>query len=132
MNVASPSSPNFGKHWTADEVHSMFAPSDETVRNVTEWLIASGIKEDKIVQSENNGWIAMNLPAQDAERLFQTEYHEHEHTDKGRLKVGCDEYASSKHLTTADLTHNLADTQYRSTCSLTLIMLLPASGYPAC
>lgn len=86
-----PASPNFGKHWTQEQVHEKFAPSEESVQTVREWLVASGIEDDAIVHSENKGWLAFDIPAWQAEDLFQTEYHEHVHSTSRQVRVGCDE-----------------------------------------
>jgi hypothetical protein len=70
----------------------MFAPSEETVDAVRDWLVASGIEDDSIVHSENKGWLVLDIPAWQAENLFNTEYHEHIHSTSGQVRVGCDEY----------------------------------------
>lgn len=88
---ASSSSSSYGKHWTAEEVHSTFAPSEESVRTVRDWLVSSGIEGHNVIQSENRGWFALNIPARDAERLFSTELFEHEHPTAANIKVGCDQ-----------------------------------------
>jgi tripeptidyl-peptidase-1 len=67
----------------------------ETVRT---WLLASGIDPKHIVQSDNKGWIAMNIPAWKAEELFQTMYHEHEHAKSGAVRIGTDEYYLPDHV----------------------------------
>lgn len=36
MDVSHPSSPNYGKHLSAQEVHSIFAPPEESIKNVKE------------------------------------------------------------------------------------------------
>jgi len=92
-----PASPNYGKHWTEAQVHETFAPSKEAIEAVRSWLIASGIEEDSIVHSENKGWLAMDIPAGQAEDIFQTEYHEHMHESSGNIKVGSDEYVQLTH-----------------------------------
>lgn len=86
-----PSSPNYGKHWTAEQTHDAFAPSEESVNTVKNWLVESGIDRHLITHSDNKGWIALNIPAHIAESLFQAEYHEHEHTRTGTTKIGCDQ-----------------------------------------
>lgn len=58
-----------------------------------DWLVASGIEDSAIVHSDNKGWLAFDIPAWQAEDLFQTEYHEHVHATSGQVRVGCDEYA---------------------------------------
>ncbi|CZR58662.1 related to serine protease [Phialocephala subalpina] len=98
MDVSHPDSPNFGKHWTADEVHDIFAPAQDAVEAVRDWLISAGVKATEIVHSDNKGWLAMNIPTWQAEELFQTEYHEHIHSDSGAVKVGCDEYYLPDHI----------------------------------
>lgn len=42
MNVSDPTSPKYGKHWTAEEVYACFAPKAEAVDAVKQWLVASG------------------------------------------------------------------------------------------
>ena len=91
MSVSHPFSPRFGKHWTAQEVHDMFAPSPEAVAVVQGWLEACGVHPSEIVHSDNKGWLAFNIPAHQAETLFQTQYHEHEHSSSGSIRIGCDE-----------------------------------------
>ena len=92
MDVSHPSSKNYGKHLSKAEVHSIFAPADETVEIVKNWLLGSGLfDESDIIQYENKGWLAVDMPAKHAESLFGTEYYEHE-TDTGDIRIGCDEY----------------------------------------
>ena len=78
-----------------EEVHEMFAPAEEVVQAVRNWLVSSGIEDTEIVHSDNKGWLAFDIPAWQAENLFQTEYHEHEHSESGKVKIGCDEYVKS-------------------------------------
>ena len=70
----------------------MFAPSEEVVQSVRSWLVASGVDDAVIIHSDNKGWLAFDLPAWQAEELFQTAYHEHVHANSGNVRVGCDEY----------------------------------------
>lgn len=98
MEVSHPTSANYGKHLSKEEVHSIFAPADETVEVVKNWLIESGLFEDSdIIEYENKGWLAVDMPAKHAESLFGTEYYEHE-TTSGDVRIGCDEYYLPTHL----------------------------------
>jgi len=36
-------SPKYGQHYTAEEVHDIFAPSLSAVESIRDWLVASGI-----------------------------------------------------------------------------------------
>ncbi|KAF4625037.1 hypothetical protein G7Y89_g13133 [Cudoniella acicularis] len=98
MDVSHPNSPNFGKHWTEQQVHDMFAPSEEAMQEVRNWLISSGVKENSIVHSDNKGWLALDIPVWQAEEIFQTEYHEHVHSSSGKVKIGSDEYYLPDHV----------------------------------
>lgn len=88
MAVSHPGSPNYGNHWTADEVHEMFAPEDQAVQDVVAWLNNAGV--GNVVHSDNKGWLAFDIPASQAEELFKTHYHEHNHqSDTSSAKVNC-------------------------------------------
>ncbi|RFU29342.1 hypothetical protein B7463_g7016, partial [Scytalidium lignicola] len=98
MDVSDPESSKYGKHWTAEEVHDMFAPTDKTVAAVREWLISSGIDEDRIVHAENKGWFAFDATVEEAERMLLTEFYEHEHKHTDKVRVGCDKYHVPEHI----------------------------------
>ena len=75
-----------------DEVHDMFAPAEENVKAIKDWLVISGINEGRIVYSDNKGWLAFDATSKEAGHLFQTEYHEYEHASSDNMRVGCDKY----------------------------------------
>ena len=89
LNVSHPSSPNYGQHWTKEQVNEVFAPDEESIAAVSDWLSAAGVASDDI--SVRKGWLAVDIPANDAERLFRAEYFEHQDSH-GRMRVGCDRY----------------------------------------
>lgn len=90
MDVSDPSSTNYGKHWTPEDVNRHFAPAQSTVDALTKWLASSGISTKRLSLSDNRGWLAFEASADEAERLLKTEFYEHEHED-GKVSVGCDE-----------------------------------------
>jgi tripeptidyl-peptidase-1 len=54
------------------------------------WLQQTvNVHEDEIV--EKKGWLAVDLPAREAELLFNTEYFEYG-SSRGDVRVGCDRY----------------------------------------
>lgn len=91
IHSSSPTSKKYGKFYTPEEIHDFFAPADEAVEAVKEWLRGSGIADSRIVHSDNKGWIAFDGFAEEAERLFKTEYYEHEHKANSNIRVGCDQ-----------------------------------------
>jgi len=96
MEVSHPESNKYGQHLSAEEVHDLFAPAEETVQTVKDWLLNSGLEEEDIVPYANKGWLAIDVPANVAERLLLTEYYEHETSDGHR--IGCDEYYLPSHV----------------------------------
>jgi tripeptidyl-peptidase-1 len=95
IDVSDPDSKNYGKHWTAEQIMEKFSPTHESVEAIREWLMGSGISENRIVHSIGYEWIHFNATVQEAEELFQTEYHLFEHGLEFRSTVGCDEYVLS-------------------------------------
>ena len=92
MEVSHPSSPNFGKHWTAKEVAETFAPSQESVDAVKTWLAEAGIAPERVSLSQGLNWLSFDAPVEEAERLLQTKYHVYEH-ESGQPHVACESYS---------------------------------------
>ncbi|XP_014558549.1 hypothetical protein COCVIDRAFT_94201 [Bipolaris victoriae FI3] len=94
MAVSDPDSPRYGQHWTQEEVHSFFSPSDESVTTVQQWLEESLPAADlahPITQSRNKGWIEFSATIQQLENLLGTEFHNYHH-DSGRKVVATEAY----------------------------------------
>ena len=88
MEVSHPSSPTYGQHWSVERVSEVFAPSSTAAQAVKAWLQdATAIAEDEI--TERKGWLALDLPAHEAERLFNAEYFEYG-SSRGNVRVGCE------------------------------------------
>ncbi|OKL58204.1 hypothetical protein UA08_06451 [Talaromyces atroroseus] len=96
--VSDPASERYGKHFSMEEVHDLFAPAEENVNSIRHWLHEAGIDKSRIVHSDNKGWLAFDATTEEAERLFQTTYYEHEHAQSDRVRVGCDEYHLPEHI----------------------------------
>lgn len=98
MEVAHPASPNYGQHWSSDEVIKAFSPSDETIDSVAAWLVENGIPRERITHSDNKAWLAFDATVEEAENLLHTEYfHDGIEEDRGSM-VGCNEYHLPKHI----------------------------------
>jgi tripeptidyl-peptidase-1 len=50
MNVSDPDSRHYGQHWTADQIKRTFAPSNESISMVVNWISATGIHENRITK----------------------------------------------------------------------------------
>ncbi|KAL8768557.1 MAG: hypothetical protein Q9209_005242 [Squamulea sp. 1 TL-2023] len=91
MDVSSPGSSNYGKHWTHEEIANKFAPTVETGDTVKTWLTSSGIAPERISRSQSLGWLKFDATVAEAEKLLKTEYHLYKHTT-GKPHVSCSKY----------------------------------------
>lgn len=95
---SDPNSPNFGRHWTSEDVIEAFRPSQETENEVRQWLIDSSIPLKRITHTENKAWFAFYATAEEAEKLLHTEFHEFEDSVTGGVIPACDSYYVPKHI----------------------------------
>ncbi|KAL2067873.1 hypothetical protein VTL71DRAFT_15971 [Oculimacula yallundae] len=98
MDISHPESPNYGKHWTAEEVIHRFSPEQKTVEAVTKWLMDFGIDVKRITHSDNRGWLAFDATTEEAESLLHTKYHVYEHETEGQMLPACESYHVPKHI----------------------------------
>ncbi|GAB1208348.1 hypothetical protein APSETT445_007096 [Aspergillus pseudonomiae] len=92
MEVSTPGSHQYGDHLTVDEVHDLFAPSQDSVDSVRSWLESAGIAPDRITQSTNKQWLQFDAGADEVEQLLKTEFYRYSHAGTGRSHVACREY----------------------------------------
>ncbi|KAF8576121.1 subtilisin-like protein [Ramaria rubella] len=97
MDVSHPESPNYGKHWTADQVADTFAPSTDTIETVRTWLNSAGFDSDRIKLSTSRGWLELNASVAEVERLLDAEYHVYGH-QTGAEHIACESYSVPAHI----------------------------------
>lgn len=97
--VAHPSSPDYGKHWSPEKIIEMFKPKKESVDAVMEWLEHEGIHPSRVKMSASKTWLTFNATVREMEQMLKTEYHvyKHETSDHAR-HVACDKYHIPEHL----------------------------------
>ena len=125
LGRSHPDSSKYGQYWTQDEIHDLFAPSEESVQAVREWLEMFGIDGSRVVHSDNKGWLAFDATVEEAERLLLTEYYEHEHRHSSNVRIGCDEYGIL--LFAFDFANQFTGTMFQNTSSRILTISLRAS-----
>ncbi|KAI1295167.1 peptidase S8/S53 domain-containing protein [Xylaria venustula] len=96
--VSDPNSPNFGKHWTAEEVANTFAPAPESKNAVVKWLVDSGIARPRITLSKGQNWVQFEGTVEEAEALFATEYWQYQHIEEGGVRLAVDSYSLPENL----------------------------------
>ncbi|RFU26803.1 hypothetical protein B7463_g9528, partial [Scytalidium lignicola] len=92
LGVSHPDSASFGQHWTTDRIAKEFAPSDESLAAVTNWLVEEGVPEERISLSSDKSWIKLQTTFQEAQDLLRTQYHVFEGTATSHKHVACDAY----------------------------------------
>ncbi|KAF8817086.1 subtilisin-like protein [Phlegmacium glaucopus] len=97
MSVSHPESPKYAQHFTPMEVVDIFAPSEETISAVTNWLIDAGFSRDRLRLSPNKGWIHVDASTSEVEDLLKTEYHVYAHPS-GDTQIGCHNYSLPSHI----------------------------------
>ncbi|KAH7917848.1 subtilisin-like protein [Leucogyrophana mollusca] len=97
-DVSHPDSPNYGKHWTPEEVAVRFAPSNESISTVHEWLLQSGVDPSRVKLSPGRGWLHVNSTVAEAEELLRTKYYVYDH-NTGARHVACESYHLPAHVT---------------------------------
>ncbi|KAJ6785080.1 hypothetical protein PWT90_08665 [Aphanocladium album] len=98
LEVSDPESASYGKHYTQEQIINRFAPSDDSVAAVRQWLVASGIPENSIVVPRSKAWVAFDTTAEQLESVLQTKYHVYEHARTGDDHIGVDQYLLPAHV----------------------------------
>ncbi|KAJ9220584.1 hypothetical protein DTO271D3_4637 [Paecilomyces variotii] len=98
MEVSDHTSPKYGQHYTIEEIHDLFAPSEESVQSVRDWLESAGVHGDRITLSANKQWLQFDADAEEVERLLRTEYYVHTDSVTGKSHVACHEYYIPEHV----------------------------------
>ncbi|KAH7904096.1 Pro-kumamolisin, activation domain-containing protein [Hygrophoropsis aurantiaca] len=97
-DVSHPDSPNYGKHWTPEQVAAKFAAKNDNITAVRNWLVDSGIAPDRVKLSPSKGWLhVLNSTAGEAEELLHTEYHVYLH-DTGVEHIATQRYHLPAHV----------------------------------
>lgn len=93
-NRSDPASPDYGNHYTADQVLELFAPEEESVNAVKQWLVKSGIPSGSIQVPRSNGWVQFETTARQLESVLKTKYHVYKRDNVGHIEtIGTEEYS---------------------------------------
>lgn len=91
VNRSDPASPMYGKPYTMEQIHSLFAPHNDSVSTVTDWLKSANIASERISQSVNKQWLQFDASVEELEGLVNSSYHLYEHLQTGQANVACSE-----------------------------------------
>ncbi|KZT34095.1 subtilisin-like protein [Sistotremastrum suecicum HHB10207 ss-3] len=97
LDISHPDSPNYGNHWSPQQVADYFRPGVETVNAVKGWLVDSGFEHQRMRLVKGGQWLEMNVTVAEAEELLKAEYHVYEHPS-GRKHHACNSYSVPAHI----------------------------------
>lgn len=92
MDVSHPASKKYGQHWTQEEIIEAFAPSEDSVTAVRDWISSVLGEKKRITHTDNKAWLAFDASVAELESLLHTEYREHHHETSGTVSIACDQY----------------------------------------
>ncbi|KAJ3316770.1 hypothetical protein HDV06_002891, partial [Boothiomyces sp. JEL0866] len=98
LEVSDPSHPNYGKHLSKEEVDALTAPSAETVKAVTDWLVENGVDASSITFNSGKDWLHVKLPLSKAQQLLQADYKSYIHPESGKTVVRTTEFSLPQNL----------------------------------
>ncbi|TRM66566.1 peptidase S8/S53 domain-containing protein [Schizophyllum amplum] len=97
FDVSTPSSANYGKHLTQDEVKAYASPSAETSSAVSDWLSGEGITFD--IGGSYDNWVTFSVPVSKANELLDASYETFLHTPTDSSQVRTLAYSLPEALT---------------------------------
>lgn len=92
LQISDPTSPSYGRYWTAQDVARAFKPADETSSSVMHWLRDSGVTPDRLSRCQSGHCIGFQSTTAEASQLLHTRFHHFRYKETGSTVVSCDEY----------------------------------------
>ncbi|KAG8534297.1 uncharacterized protein KY384_001141 [Bacidia gigantensis] len=90
--VSDPTKKTYGKHLTPEQIIELFAPSQDAIEIVHDWLVTSGIDKSRIALSKGRNWYNFNASIAEVEGLLRTQYNIYSHAS-GQEHIACDDYS---------------------------------------
>lgn len=90
---SDPSSSKYGQYYTADEVVDLFAPDENSVNAVKEWLVKSGIPASNINTPKSKGWLDFTTTVGQLQAMLYTTYHIYNHAEGKGQHIAAEEYS---------------------------------------
>eukprot|EP01031_Cornospumella_fuschlensis_P039201 gene39201-47698_t len=74
LDIATPSSKNYGQWLNAEDVLNRLSPSEDKVNIVKDYLISAGVKAENIKVNKFRNLIQVDMPAATASEVLRTEF----------------------------------------------------------
>ena len=82
---------------TVGKIAELFAPAQESIDAVQDWLASSGIESSRITLSRGRNWLNFEASIAEIESLLQTKYRVYTHSS-GQNHIACEDYSVPEHL----------------------------------
>ena len=90
-SISDPNSDTFGQYLKPADAAELFKPPVEHVRKVAQWLNESGVDRSRMRLSLDLAHIGFDAPAEEAEALFEAEFHSF--SSNGRVDVASEKFS---------------------------------------
>ena len=92
IEISTPGHPKYGNHMQHDEIKAMLRPDSMASAAVLEWLTIEGVSPSEI--EDDGDWINFKVPAIDAERMLNTQFHVYNNTVNGASRIRTLQYSA--------------------------------------
>jgi tripeptidyl-peptidase-1 len=113
LEIADPSSSQYGQHWSATQVVQTFRPAPDTTIKVLDWLESSGIHEYLNISSGAGGYLRVLVTVHEASHLLNTTFHLYKNERTGDEHIASEDYYIPKEIS-QHVVYILATSMYRS------------------
>ncbi|KAK2015250.1 subtilisin-like protein [Colletotrichum eremochloae] len=96
QDISNPSSPNFGRPWTGDQVAELLAPPKDSIQKVAQWLNDSNIHHSDMRISSDRGHLYVKTTLGQAEGLLEAQYQKY--SSGPTTQVASNTYSLPEHI----------------------------------
>ena len=89
LRISDPTSPDYGKYLSTEDVARMFEPKPNAVSHVMEWLGESDIDQSHVNLSYGGDRLSLDLSVQEATLLLETTFNHQTHQETGQEQIAC-------------------------------------------
>ncbi|KAJ3261974.1 hypothetical protein HK103_003817 [Boothiomyces macroporosus] len=94
--VSDPSSPDYGKHLTQQQVSDLIAPKQSTIDAVYAWLKNNGVEGG--VLNANKDWLSVTVTVDQAQKMLNTKYKVYQHQESKVVAVRTPSFSLPKYV----------------------------------
>ncbi|KAJ7140153.1 family S53 protease [Mycena crocata] len=125
LDVSTPSSPNYGKHLSKEEVNTFVAPPDDALAAVQKWLSSNNVSA--VPSGAGGDWLTATVPVSTANDLLEANYETFQHVDSGKSYARTLSYSLPSDVA-AHIDHIHPSTTFNHPLSVRPVLSVPQAG----